>query len=216
MMNKESLHKTALTFGIICFCLGVAGYLYPASSGDIPERIFYPSAGGQTVFTHKAHSKMSGLACVDCHHELLLANTVASCEKCHPDSGYTKDMLDHSDLVSTHFNDVKFKCSSCHETRKGEYRACRECHRQAAEQKVVSCEHCHEGMGFVFEDFAHDDLVAMESHQPCSKCHTSRGGADAVHTQCNRCHSTLKKGTFLEIKPEDDVSSSCKICHLGS
>ena len=208
-MKGFMLNKLVLVAGALLFAIGVIGYLMPETESKEPVRIFYPSTGGDVLFTHQKHEKLKNLKCEDCHHEHLSSDNIFKCDKCHED-GYSAEDLNHEEMVEYH----GYSCTRCHKSEKKEFLACRKCHKETGEAKKVSCERCHAEEGYDPVDFSHSELEEIEGHW-CNECHQSRSSSDAIHKQCDRCHRKIENSTFLK-NVERDESAGCALCHLKS
>ena len=172
------------------------------------------------LFPHEIHTdpsqfkcgneiNVSKIDCADCHHEMVQANQVFSCKKCHPDEDYSKDSMTHSELLEMH----PPRCTICHSARKGKVKPCGECHLETGVSKPVSCDKCHPDDGYAAGDFTHEELEEMEGHW-CTECHSVRRRVDAIHMHCNRCHTNLVCGTYIKKERKDDEAFGCALCHL--
>jgi len=221
-MSMKTQDKTILIIGCVGILLGLAGYVFPEKGSDLPPRIYFHTLGGSVLFPHQVHTDpskfkckneigISEIDCADCHHEMIEANQVLSCKKCHPDEDYSKEVMAHSELIEMH----PPKCTICHNARKGRVRPCKECHLKTGDPEPVSCDKCHPGDGYSTDDFTHKELEEIEGHW-CTECHSLRRKADAIHMQCNRCHTQLERGTYVKKEGPDDEAFGCALCHLKS
>ena len=222
-MKANSQNRLVLTIGSIFVLIGLAGYCISQKAPDIPLRIYYNTPGGGVLFTHTLHTKpedlkcgdplkLDDITCTDCHHELILANHVKSCDQCHADDGYRADDMSHQELQENHPPSCKF----CHESKKAQVSSCRKCHGKTGETKPVSCDKCHKDQGYSKDDMTHEELEEIEGHW-CNECHETRRISDAIHFQCNKCHNKVECGTYyrMEDAPNEEAFR-CALCHLST
>ncbi|MFH1243077.1 MAG: cytochrome c3 family protein [Pseudomonadota bacterium] len=223
-MNARTRNRIILIIGCVATLLSLGGYVFPKKASDlVPPRIYFNTAGGPVLFTHQVHTdpsqfkcgnpiSISKMECADCHHELVKANQVLSCKKCHPDEDYSKDSMKHPELVKMH----PPRCTMCHNVRKGEIKPCRDCHLQTGESASVSCDKCHPNQKYSANDLTHEELEEIKGHW-CTECHSTRRKVDAIHMQCDRCHAKLECGTYTNKKRYSDAEAfRCALCHLKS
>lgn len=221
-MNIETGNRIILIIGCVAALVGLAGYVFPKKGSDLPPKIYFNTAGGPVLFTHQIHTdpsqfkcgndiSISKMQCADCHHELVEANRTFLCKKCHPDEDYSKDTMRHSELVEMH----PPRCTICHKVRKVAVKPCRDCHLRTGGYRPVSCDRCHRDLGYSADDLSHEELEEIEGHW-CTECHSVRRKTDAIHNQCDRCHTDLKCGTYIKKEDSDDEAFRCALCHLKS
>jgi len=221
-VTVKNKNKAILILGCVGILFGLAGYVFPKRVSDLPPRIYFDTVGGPVIFTHQTHTdpsqfkcgshlNVSKIHCADCHHEMIQANHVFSCKKCHPGEDYSKESMSHSELLEMH----PPGCTLCHSPRPGRVKPCKACHLPKGEPKPVSCDNCHSGEGYSAKDFTHEELEETEGHW-CTECHSVRRKGDAIHMRCNQCHKDLECGTYIKKKDPDDEAFVCALCHLKS
>jgi|GEM_PF-2141598 len=223
-MNQKKKTTQTFLFGIVLLVIGLVIGGFFSSNGDIPERVFYASAGGAVLFPHDTHTG-GDLTCADCHHELISDDIETSCIECHHTGSFDtvewddEDNLDlHEEMASEEDTD---SCLDCHDhsdlylpVESVTKSSCAECHDECEEAAFPpanmghNCTACH----------GSDDSGEVEA---CGSCHAvgnEEGGdagrrADALHNRCNRCHLDLEKTTFMT-RSTDDEQTVCSTCHM--
>jgi predicted CXXCH cytochrome family protein len=128
--------------------------------------------------------------CIDCHVETIDDGREAgpvTCGECHDDSpDYVSTRVSMGMDKSLHYLHVAAtndECGQCHHQYdsvqqqlvyvKGEERSCRDCHRETAQEGVIS--------------------YATASHKQCLSCHREMGKG---RVQCMGCHSSAQQATI--------------------
>lgn len=187
--------------------LGVTGYLVPASTEQMPNRYVFENAGGNVVFTHKAHAEEYGISCEQCHHESEKpSENPMPCVGCHPASFEEDFVADHKESLG------KDSCKRCHhaelggkkfdhEAHKGYSSGCLDCHHDPSiEPEPTSCKECHQAQG-------DETMLSLRdaNHKRCASCHEDMFAGKL--NGCAECHSLSKDGT---------VYPACGSCHFDS
>ncbi len=194
---------TAVLLGV----LGAAGYLTPASTEQVPNRFLFENAGGNVVFTHKAHAEEYGIPCRQCHHESEKpSQNPMACAACHPASFEEGFVAEHQGTMGEE------TCSRCHhaelgpkkfdhEAHKGYTSGCLDCHHDPSiEPQPTSCKECHQAKG-------EETMPSLRdaNHQKCADCHEDMFTKKL--TGCVECHAMSKNGTDYP---------ACGSCHFHS
>ncbi len=218
-MEKKNAKKIKLilTTAFFFILVAIVGYVFSGKPSYPPPRIYFKSLGGAVLFTHQKHANSkfqflkANIKCADCHHELLDTENITSCEKCHKEEGYSAEDMEHKELVEIHSPN----CTTCHPVKKKPIVACSKCHFKSGEPSLVSCNKCHPDEGYSAEDFTHGELEAVSGHT-CLGCHKTRRMAEAIHTECNRCHKDLSRCMYAEKDKVKKNNFECLVCHLKS
>lgn len=179
-------------FAACAALLALTGYLAPAPTLKVPERILLDNAGGKVVFDHEKHFKDQKVPCQTCHHESAEPReNVQRCGVCHGralDETFRKNHAEGiKDLPS---------CATCHHMEFGP--KVKWTHKAHAEDYGIDCRECH-----------HKDKNIEPEPQNCADCHQKTGDKDmpslrtAVHDKCRSCH----------VEMFDAKVKGCAQCH---
>ena len=109
--KKESM----LAYGLaVCLLVtGVVSYAaFPLKAPEEPLRIMFNVEAGKVLFDHKIHTVAEGygLACEDCHHELLddEFDEAQLCGECHDPEEGDEEVPKRADAFHE-------QCAGCHE-----------------------------------------------------------------------------------------------------
>jgi hypothetical protein len=112
MFSKKELK---LAYGLaVCFLVvGVISYAaFPLKAPEEPYRIMFKGTAGNVLFDHKTHTSELGygLACEDCHHELIDGEYEEAqlCGDCH-------DPTEGDEEVPKLGDAFHLQCGGCHE-----------------------------------------------------------------------------------------------------
>ncbi len=113
MFSKKEL-RLAYGLAVCLLVIGVVSYAaFPLKVPEEPLRIMYNVASGNVPFNHKIHTGEQGygLACEDCHHELLddeFDEAQACGDGCHDPEEGDEEVPKRADAFHQ-------QCAGCHE-----------------------------------------------------------------------------------------------------
>ncbi len=111
MFSKKEL-KLAYGVAVCLLVIGAISYAaFPLKAPEEPLRIRFSVTAGNVLFSHKIHSTEEGygLACEDCHHELLEgeSDNPVACSECHDPEEGDEEMPKRADAFHQ-------QCTGCH------------------------------------------------------------------------------------------------------
>lgn len=210
-----------ITVFVVCSAIiAFVGYLAPAASTAVPERILLDNAGGKVVFNHKEHFQDWKIPCQKCHHESAeKRDDVQRCGTCHGvvineafRKNHVQTIKDQASCATCHHMSFAPKAKWNHAAHAEEYGIdCRECHHQNKdiEPEPQNCADCHQRTGDKAMPALRDAV-----HVKCQSCH--QGMFEAKVKGCADCHikvesrAELAKGKFAVTAPYAD----CATCHV--
>lgn len=185
-LQKRFIPITTVT--VVLGVIAVIGYLRPAATEAMPNRILFDNAGGHVIFSHAKHADPYQIPCEKCHHESEEPNEQPlQCGTCHVRAFDDVFIDEHQSADMTEEN-----CARCHHVEFTETIFDHEEHFDYGD-----CTDCH-----------HDEDIEDEP-QNCANCHDEEGDEympsvkDAVHTSCANCHDDMF----------DEGLPGCQNCH---
>jgi len=112
MFSKKEL-KLAYGVAVCLLVIGAVSYAaFPLKTPDEPWRLMFKVTAGNVPFDHKTHTSEFGygLACEDCHHELLDDDSEPAqpCGDCHDPEEGDEEVLKRTESFHQ-------QCAGCHE-----------------------------------------------------------------------------------------------------
>jgi len=189
----------------------IAAGMRPFSQGKLPAT----DPSKFIKFSHAFHVKEQGIACTDCHHDVLGSKLATD-----------NLMGDHESCKSCHQEKIDSTCSYCHIEPDNIVpiphgpRQFIFSHALHAGTDSIACEKCHPGI----ENVTYATDANLPTMATCTSCHESR----SVVRECATCHqdfATLippdhRTGDFRRDHPEltrlGSMDVTCSTCHTES
>jgi hypothetical protein len=221
-----------------CYSCHTKDDVHQGLLGQACETCHTPASWTSANFDHntaafKLDGKHAGVACNQCHTDLLFKNTPTDCNACHSKddvhnaqlgpacftchttAGWTPSTFDHGmasfKLTGKH---VGLACNACHSDKifKTTSSNCSSCHAKDdahGGQFGASCGTCHSTSGWLPATFDHNlssfKLTGKHVSVSCNSCHKN-GVFKGTPTNCYACHANndAHGGAF---------GTNCGACH---